>query len=806
VDNRFIPACVLLTLLLLATGRSAVGQLVINEVDYDQPSTDTAEFIELQNVGADAVELSDFTLELINGSGGAVYSTIVLPAVALLPGEYFVVCGNAANVNPCDLDVSTGTDLIQNGAPDAIGLRKNGVLVDAVSYEGNTAAPYTEGSGDGLIDDPQPAMGLSRCPDGNDTDINNADLRFRVITPGAANDCPPPPLRLRIREIQGRAHRSPVEGQVVEQVPGVVTAVTTNGFWMQDPDSDSDEATSEGIFVFTGGAPNRVVGEAVQVNGTVTEFRPGGVSTGNLTITELTALSVTVVSQGNPLPAPIIIGLGGRVPPTMVINNDGAGNVENQPPATFDAATDGIDFYESLEGMRVQVNNARVVGPTNAFGETWVVGDNGASGGTFTPRGGIVIGPTDFNPERVKLDDTLYPGTWPPLDVGARFTSPVIGVVHYNFGNFELLVTELVSTDTVGAVTPETTLLVGTATALTVATFNVENLGGNDTEADFDARAAQIVNHLRSPDILILEEMQDNDGASGSGDPDATTTFTTLIAAIARAGGPTYQFQQIDPLDGQDGGEPGGNIRVGFLYNPARVGFAVRPGGDATTPTTVTCNAGQVQLALNPGRVDPQNPAFEQSRKPLAGEFTFNGRTLYIIGVHFVSKGGDNPLFGFAQPPVLASASQRIAQAQAVKDLVDTILACNPHANLIVLGDLNDFQCAPPVETLQGDVLTNLMQVLPPQEQYSYVFEGNSQVLDQMLVSAHLCIPGSRAYAVVHSNAEFATQGSDHDPSVARFPFAATLCSTLGTDRPPSRLDPELFTLAGHAGEEVPVR
>ena len=68
MDNRFIPACVLLTLLLLATGRSAVGQLVINEVDYDQPSTDTAEFIELQNVGADAVELSDFTLELINGS------------------------------------------------------------------------------------------------------------------------------------------------------------------------------------------------------------------------------------------------------------------------------------------------------------------------------------------------------------------------------------------------------------------------------------------------------------------------------------------------------------------------------------------------------------------------------------------------------------------------------------------------------------------------------------------------------------------------------------------------------------------
>jgi predicted extracellular nuclease len=78
------------------------------------------------------------------------------------------------------------------------------------------------------------------------------------------------------------------------------------------------------------------------------------------------------------------------------------------------------------------------------------------------------------------------------------------------------------------------------------------------------------------------------------------------------------------------------------------------------------------------------------------------------------------------------------------------------------LGDLNDFQFSPPVETLQGDVLTNLMQVLPPQEQYSYVFEGNSQVLDQMLVSANLFIPASIEYDVVHINAEFATQVSRH--------------------------------------------
>ena len=102
-------------------------------------------------------------------------------------------------------------------------------------------------------------------------------------------------------------------------------------------------------------------------------------------------------------------------------------------------------------------------------------------------------------------------------------------------------------------------------------------------------------------------------------------------------------------------------------------------------------------------------------------------------------------------------------------------------------------------------MLTNLMELLPPRKQYSYVFEGNSQVLDQMLVSANLFISGSVEYDVVHINAEFTTQVSDHDPSVARFTFAATRCSTLGNDHPPSVLDQDIFTFAGHAGEGVTV-
>lgn len=166
-----------------------VPQLVINEVDYDQPSSDTGEFIEIKNNGSFAVSLSGWTLELVNGNGGALYGTIALPAVSLAAGDYFVVCANAATVANCDLDASPDTDLIQNGAPDAVGLRFNGDLMDAVSYEGDTVAPYTEGSGVGLVDTASGAQGISRCLDGADTNVNNVDFALVGITPGAANVC-----------------------------------------------------------------------------------------------------------------------------------------------------------------------------------------------------------------------------------------------------------------------------------------------------------------------------------------------------------------------------------------------------------------------------------------------------------------------------------------------------------------------------------------------------------------------------------------------------------------------------------------
>ena len=161
-----------------------------------------------------------------------------------------------------------------------------------------------------------------------------------------------PVVPIPIHDIQGAAHISPRANQNVATT-GVVTAVKGNGFYIQDPAPDANPDTSEAIFVFTSVAPTVTVGNGVQVSGRVSEFRPG--ATG-LTNTELVApLTVTVLAPIVPLPAATVIGPGGRVPPTEVIDDDATGEIETS--GVFEPATDGIDFWESLEMMRLDLGD-----------------------------------------------------------------------------------------------------------------------------------------------------------------------------------------------------------------------------------------------------------------------------------------------------------------------------------------------------------------------------------------------------------------------------------------------------------------
>lgn len=602
----------------------------------------------------------------------------------------------------------------------------------------------------------------------------------------------PPPAEPSIAAIQGAGHLSPLAGRQVTEVAGVVTAVAAplsthgdaprgGGFWMEDPAADGDPATSEGLWVSELDGPGVypvAAGDAVRVSGRVAEVGRRG----ELTTTTLLAAprEVRVVSRGNPLPGPRTIGgaaagaAGGDCPPRPVIDDDGL--------AVFEPADDGIDFWESLEGMRVEIVEPLVVGPTSRFGEIAVVAAACAPAEGRTERGGLLVAADDFHPERLLVDDRLVAGP-PQVAVGDRFRGPIVGVVDYSFGNFKLLNPEPLPAVAPLAAAADATPLAGDDEHLTVATLNVENLSVRDAEAKFAALARVVVAALGAPAIVALQEVQDDSGRADDGTVTAAATLDRLAAAIEAAGGPGYVWRQVDPEDNADGGAPGGNIRVAFLLDPARVRPVDRgEAGPNDAVQVVAGKGGGPALSLSPGRVAPGDPAFrgdsaggeravrEPSRKPLAIEVEVGGRQLFLVNVHFRSKGGDDPLFGAVQPPRLVTEAQRVAQAAAVAAFVAELLAADPEARVLVLGDFNDFPFRAPLAALEAAGLVNLIDRLSPEDRYTYVYEGNSQVLDHVLASPALAAAEDGVDAVhLHADFPLDRRASDHDPVVARF-------------------------------------
>lgn len=548
------------------------------------------------------------------------------------------------------------------------------------------------------------------------------------------------PIALSIGAIQGAGHVSAYVGQTV-LTDGIVTAVDSNGFYLQSATGDGDARTSDGIFVFTGGAPTVIAGDGVSVRGSVAEF---AADAGSLSLTEITAPVVTVNSSGNALPGAIVIGANGIMPPTQVIEDDGL--------ASFDPQSDGIDFYEALEGMRVTVDTPQAVSNTNSFGETEVVASGGAGATGLNERGGITIAPNaagapaDYNPERIQIDDDsgVFAGFAPGYSIGDRLSS-VTGVVNYSFDRYEVIVTEAVSVTEDVTLEREQTALAGDSNNLSIASYNVENLDPSDQK--YDVLAGDILYNLRAPDVIALQEVQDADGAGTGADLSGVVTAQGLIDAIHAQSGLTYAYVEIAPATaGSTGGEPGGNIRNGYLYNLDRVDYI----------------DGSAELITG--------SAYAGSRNPLVAQFQFAGQTVTTINVHFTSRSGSDPLYGSNQPPADAGDSARTAQAAGVKAYVEQHLADDPSLNIAVLGDWNGFYFEQAQTQLtdpaQGGVLTNLNTLLPEEERYSYLFDGNAQQIDNVLVTGGL-LPNAR-YDSVHINSQFTGERpSDHDPQVA---------------------------------------
>lgn len=576
----------------------------------------------------------------------------------------------------------------------------------------------------------------------------------------------------RIHDIQGESHTSDYAGQTVTDVEGIVTEYgytfangNYKGFFIQDPEPDDNDSTSEGIFVYsTNTSLKPDIGDHVSVSGLVSEYNEG--SSSNMTSTQITLNTINTIAKEADLPEPVVLGKGGRAIPSSVIDNDGL--------TVFQPSEDAIDFYESLEGMLVTLPTPTVISPywTSGGGTSIVYNiparvDNAAED-VITAAGGLVLkGADNLNPQRLLI---AYGDPGQEVGTGDKFNGDVTGVIGYNNGNYKVIPANgSLPSITPSSFTQETSTITVDEEKLLIASYNIENYYPGVGTTKIQKLAQSITVNLKKPDIISVVEMQDSDGETNNGTVEASAA--ELIQAIQTAGGPAYNYIDIAPVNNADGGAPGGNIRVGFLYNPARVKLSDSINGQKGSATqSVSYNAEADELTYNPGRIAPTNDAFANSRKPLAAQFEFNGEKVIVIANHFNSKSGDNGPFGNVQPPVLSSEVQRHKIAAVVNGFVKDVLTANPSANIVALGDLNDFQFTKTAAILKGNELDNLIEKLPLNEQYTYTYDGNSQVLDHILASKN--IANSARVDVVHLNADFPeSRGrvSDHDPVVAQF-------------------------------------
>lgn len=581
---------------------------------------------------------------------------------------------------------------------------------------------------------------------------------------------------LQIHDIQGDGHKTSFENETVE-VQGVVTySFTLNGayyYTIQTPDelADDNPHTSEAIFLYAGTRSWPVaVGDLVKVTGKVSEYAYDGYSDRQTTDLKTTQINVRN-DQGGKVE---IVQNNVKLPEPLVLNENNISftTIDNDQFSVFDPEEDAIDFWESIEGMRVQVGNVKTVSPQE-HGDLITVLENEP---TNSLHGGLLYEEGNANPNRIQF--RLEPnGTARDFEVatGDKFTGPITGIVGYSYQNYKIYadLDEMKQKHVKGNTTPEKTTIVKDEKKLTIASYNLENFSNNTGETSNDKAqklARAIAKDMGSPDIIGVTEVQDNNGSS-AGNAAADQSYQRLINVIKAAGGPEYKYLNIDPVNNADGGAPNANIRVGFLYNPERVSL---PSGIQAGDATTAVGYEDGKLTLNPGRIDPGNAAFNSSRKPLAAQFEFQGEEVIAIVNHWNSKSGDTPLFGAIQPPVYESEIQRKKIAEIVYDFVEDIKTKNPNANIVSVGDFNDYQFADALKIHEGKLMTNMINKVEQKDRYTYLYQGNSQVLDHILVSNNLV--NKTEIDILHINADFtdmAGRASDHDPVMVQIDLSA---------------------------------
>ena len=617
-----------------------------------------------------------------------------------------------------------------------------------------------------------------------------------------------------ISQIQGNSHRSPFYGYRVT-TKGIVTAFAGTSWYpggidvyIQTPPGegdDGDDRTSEALHVYLDeDAPSLEMGDEITVTGVVYE-QMTDTGLGRTSLRKVDNAALKILSRGNPLPPPVLIGREGRkggegerrrrgIPHHFISTYKGDLNLK--PGLNLE---DGIDFWESLEGMRIQVENPRVLGfrggqeelesrRPKTYLNLYILPDGDLPHPNTTPAGGLHLDTFDGdqNPDILPIitnhmtvglkTDTIF-------NVGDLIQGTVTGLLSYEKnifgqGEYTMLLPEVQEAFTKKQneadwqATPledrPQTSLVATERQLTIATYNVENLASYQNRR-LQAIARSIALNLKCPDILNLVEIQDDNGFDFSGTSSAALTLANLIDHIPC---PEAQYHSIniDPLANSGGGQPGSNIRVAMIYNARRVSFRERPIPGPLAETIVKANG---IINYNPGHVFPNDQAFHNTRKSIVAQFDFLGERIFLIGNHFNSKLGDQSPWMAQQPHILNSENRRSLLADKINDFVQLLAMRNPTAFIAVLGDFNSLILERPMQVLEGNLLTNLISygdLVPPNDRYTINFNGNSESLDYIFVNENF-LRKNPELDVIHFNTDYMRRLSDHDPLIARFSF-----------------------------------
>ncbi|MEO0368739.1 MAG: endonuclease/exonuclease/phosphatase family protein [Pseudomonadota bacterium] len=543
-------------------------------------------------------------------------------------------------------------------------------------------------------------------------------------------------IHCEISEVQGDSLSSTFSGQQVT-VKGIVTILLRKGFYLQTPSKQWNGRESDAIFVFDDGTPP-IAGSSLEVSGEVVDYQYHELAK---PVTQIKLSSSQRIHFDNPQLEPI------ELDPTWL-------------------ATQGDLLrtkLNALEGMLIKLPAKSIfVAPSNTYGDYVCVPPGVTAGLTRSKDNGLVVGDANesawlpgFRQRDYKLCHQV--------NVGAELSSDVVGALHYRVDSYQLSVQHRFSV-LQHPVEPNQTQLKDTPNSLRVMTLNCFNLDSKVESADkvlnprqdidddwgegrFHALAKAIVQQAQEPDIVALQEIQDSDGAEQSDRIDAIETYESLLKALKHFSDTTYSYAEIAPELNQDGGQPGGNIRNGFLYKVSSVSLV---------PDSLR------RLGVN-------DACFEDSRKPLMAEFKHKDstKTVTLFNVHLASKRHQQSLFSPYEPTLDAKEPVRIQQATVVLDAMAEL--DSDDKAYYVTGDFNDGEHSETMHVLTSKAARNLVFDLPPDERYDYNHRGKLQVLMHGLVSESLEVLHSAKYEILHGNeligvqpGETSERASDH--------------------------------------------